>query len=379
MYDIIIVGAGIAGIYCASILQKTYKVLLLESNSHAGGRIHTIESPHYEAGAARFNHRHTRLRSLIKKYRLTPIPISSTFQYLESPQGPEYFLTTMKKLTHVKRTPHLRNISFYDYCKEKLSSQEATLLMNVFGYRSEFVTMNAYDAIHSFQRDFLKEEYFVVQEGFSTLCDRMLVNVDIRLNTPVHTLVREKDGFKVNDERCKQVILTIPPTCLYRFPLLTHIFPLLEGIVACPLLRIYAIYHPVWFKGMPRITTSSILRQIIPINDSGLIMISYVDGDDIQPFIRNNQLKSNKTIQRIIQKELHRLFPDKTIHEPSYFSCHYWKIGAHALLPSYPDPRPKLIQPLPGMYLCGEAYSYQQAWIEGALETAHHVVQHIEL
>ena len=42
MYDIIIVGAGIAGIYCASILQKTYKVLLLESKSHAGGRIHTI-------------------------------------------------------------------------------------------------------------------------------------------------------------------------------------------------------------------------------------------------------------------------------------------------------------------------------------------------
>ena len=63
MYDILIIGGGISGLYNYVRLINSYrKVLLLEKNDYFGGRIYqykdTILSEKYEfpAGAARFNH-----------------------------------------------------------------------------------------------------------------------------------------------------------------------------------------------------------------------------------------------------------------------------------------------------------------------------------
>jgi hypothetical protein len=40
---------------------------------------------------------------------------------------------------------------------------------------------------------------------------------------------------------------------------------------------------------------------------------------------------------------------------------------------------PRVAQPLPGvpLYVCGEAYSCSQGWVEGALETAEEIVRRV--
>jgi monoamine oxidase len=62
--------------------------------------------------------------------------------------------------------------------------------------------------------------------------------------------------------------------------------------------------------------------------------------------------------------------------EPFGGGWHFWKIGADA-----PRVARRMVQPLDGvpLYLCGEAWSRQQGWVEGALETADDVLDRLRL
>jgi monoamine oxidase len=53
---------------------------------------------------------------------------------------------------------------------------------------------------------------------------------------------------------------------------------------------------------------------------------------------------------------------------------HMWKIHEKSWLVAE-----RMLQPVPGqpVYVCGEAYSFQQGWVEGALDRAEHMVQRI--
>ena len=43
IYDYIILGGGISGIYSSYILSKKYNVLILEKNDYMGGRIKEVD------------------------------------------------------------------------------------------------------------------------------------------------------------------------------------------------------------------------------------------------------------------------------------------------------------------------------------------------
>ena len=115
MYDLIVVGGGIAGLYTIykylelvkekNKLIKTKnnkikpRILLIESTSRLGGRIHTIiklnkENPNdknkkplvYEAGGARFSKKHKLLFELIKDFKLESklYPLNSEKVFISS-------------------------------------------------------------------------------------------------------------------------------------------------------------------------------------------------------------------------------------------------------------------------------------------------------
>ena len=86
MIDIVIVGGGIAGLYCALNLSKQYKVVLCDERNYLGGRIITHKNPQYEIGAARFNTGHKLLRKLIKKYNMQTYKLNKTLDFLDKKQ-----------------------------------------------------------------------------------------------------------------------------------------------------------------------------------------------------------------------------------------------------------------------------------------------------
>jgi len=73
IYDYIIVGGGISGLFMAYKLSQTDNdVLLLESSNRLGGRLLTkVENGvQFELGGARISSKHTKVLSLLKEFEL---------------------------------------------------------------------------------------------------------------------------------------------------------------------------------------------------------------------------------------------------------------------------------------------------------------------
>ena len=88
MYDYLIVGAGISGLYTAYKINQYYpnkKICIIEATSYIGGRLHTINYDGFtlDGGGARFNTKQYRVVSLVKELNLQSklISISNTIKY----------------------------------------------------------------------------------------------------------------------------------------------------------------------------------------------------------------------------------------------------------------------------------------------------------
>ena len=182
-YDIIIVGGGIAGLYCAHKLSKNNRVALFDERSYIGGRIYTHPKG-YEVGAARLNNNHKLLLELIKYYKLTKIVLPKEVDYIECFENRknkitlnsniEFQKTLNKVIERTKTTKNLNKITFYEHLVNILKSKEkADHIVNIFGYYSEIKEMNALDAYNTFKNDFGDIQYYVLMEGLSNLCENM--------------------------------------------------------------------------------------------------------------------------------------------------------------------------------------------------------------
>ena len=401
VYDIIIIGGGIAGINSALKLSKNKKVLLLDERSYWGGRIITKYQPRYEIGAARFSNKHKLLNKLIKRYNLTKISIPQTIDYLQvSDAGVEFISDVHKKIDKYFRDllkkskkftkSNLQTMTLFELmnlCNDEEISQE---IVDMFGYFSEIKRMNAYDALSTFKEDFVNVQYFILKEGLTHLCKEMVLEAKqngciCKNGMFVKDVKKNGDIFEVSGDNYKyqggKVVFAIKGGQLKQFNLLKPIHKDIDCLHNSELCRIYAKYpirqNGVWFSNLRRTTPNSSLRQIIPIDyQDGLIMISYTDGEDVGEFkIKDNKLMKESKIRDKIHVELNRLF-DGRVPQPTYFKVHYWTVGAHHWKPGCNSDKltKDLLNPIKNVYICGESFSQKQAWVEGALETSELII-----
>lgn len=415
-YDFVIIGGGIGGLYCVEkLIQKyknTKKILLLDERSYFGGRLITHKRPIYEIGAARFNNNHKLLLKLINKYKLTKIKLPSSVDYIYKTKNEviyykdanKTFDMIMKNIINESRKykkEELINLTlkqFIDMISE--TTQLSEKLIHIFGYNSEIAKMNAHDSLRSFDKDFTNNNFYVLKEGFSELCEAMVrkneYNVDYKLNHKVDNIKKGDNIFEIIGTNIKsnknyifnskKIIIAVKSEQLRQFKLLKPVFPYLKCLYNAPLLRIYAKYpidkntKKAWFCDLPRLTTNSFLRHIIPIDpNSGLIMISYTDGSDTNIFLQDKtrqKLKDDDVIKNMIQDELKIILPNYNVPQPTYFKTHLWHVGAHHWKPKCNSEKiyNQIKNPLKNVYIIGEAFSQKQAWVEGALETVETMI-----
>jgi monoamine oxidase len=399
IYDYIIVGAGLSGLYSAYKLLKEnpeLKILILERNRDVGGRIDTQDG--LEAGAGRFHENQPLIMGLIRELGLSQhmVPIKTYEHFIANKQlhsmEPvnkiiDYVIKTSKKTDK----NILKNMVFLDYVKQVLSDGDASFLLDFYGYSSELTNMNAYDTINLMKNHLNHTtQFYRMEGGLSQIVRELIRRIDAKIM--VHRRVNdiqynsETTQFEITcDEIKKQYkshkcICAVTKETLLKLPIFKPIYKVLQLIETLPLCRIYARFpptksHPTWFNGMPQVTINNNLRIMIPIDEeSGTIMMSYTDNK----YARFWKRLLDKDGIEAINREHQRLIKKTTgidVPAPQDTKVYYWEHGVVYFKPGF-DSETMLKQirhPMPNipLYVCGENYSeFNSQWMEGALDTS---------
>lgn len=412
IYDIIIVGGGIAGLYKAHQLLKkdtNKKILLLEATNRLGGRIYTYhDNSTYksgiEAGAGRFHKGHRKLMNLIKELGLDHLitPISTNKHYIPTPNTPppktqpnEYINQVLTASTHTP-TKQLQSQTFLEYAKKVLPSHHpspAQTILDSFGYSTELTDMNAYDTINLIKTHYNNKNYYGLKGGMEQIITHLISRlesypnfeyhlrepaIDIQPQTPNSTIIQiktPKTTYTAN--KC---ICALIKEDLEKIPIFRPIQPTLKKIKNFPLCRIYCTFpkdpqtNQPWFHDLSKMTTNNNLRYIIPINPKeGTIMISYTDNKYADFWNHIQTTQGTQALNRELQNQLREIFPHKKIPLPTHTKMFYWKHGVAYFQPNFDSIKDlaKIHHPFPNLpiEICGENYSAKNVqWIEGALE-----------
>ena len=445
MYDLIVVGGGIAGLYTIykylEIVKEKNKlkskndkikprILLIESTSRLGGRIHTIiklnkENPNdkskkplvYEAGGARFSKSHKLLFELIKEFKLEsklyPLTSEKVFISSDNPTKEIKITNQLDKilqeiLTRIeekqKQNPksyteeYLLSKTFHQIAKE-ISPKLIDDFTQLYPYYSEVYIMNARDAIINLKRDFMSNvQYYILSGGIEVIIQKLVSvikpKIDIILDAPLtdfnidtinendinicYNVLTKKKNFKTS-----KLVLAIPSKNLLELPFIqkeklkrfsnVSLKSLVKMVSPQPLFRIYAKYKTPWLSH--QVITDSPLRFIIPCDNTGLIMISYTDGLYTKFWLKLYQ-QSQKKLLEVLNKKVKELFPNIEIPEIEWLDANpYWESGAHYWTPRKTNIDATQLEneirhPLNNLWIVGEAFSNHQAWIEGSLDTS---------
>jgi len=403
-YDVIIIGGGISGLFLAYKLSNTnLKIIVLEGSSGLGGRIQTIkkEDISYEAGAARFHTSHTKIMTLINEIDLQEdtIKLPKEIKYKLAKKSKVSVTKLLQEAFEKKKKfshDHLKNITFFQYLVTVFDFDTAEFIQESFGYDSEIIDLNAHAALIMFEDDLFKDgDYFILKNGMSSIIGKLETilklspNVFIKTNCLVkeiqdsHIITMKDDKFFYD-----HLICAIPKKPLQSFQYFkdNNISNLIDSVDPYPLLRIYAKYpsKDVWFKKIKRTITNNYIRQIIPIDyDNGLIMISYTDGKYAEMWNQYNVASiDNEILIEALHKEIKELF-NITPPQPEFVSTHYWTDGLHLWNTGYDinEVSKQILKPYndKNIYICNEAYSKKQGWIEGCLSMCYELIKKINI
>lgn len=392
----------------------------------------------FEEGASRFNQYHKKLLHLIKELKLEKYihPISSHSKYypnesLSSDNADNTEINTITKtnkriesnilnvIRHMKKESKdiLQKTVFEEYALQLITKDEIKEVMDSTGYYAEYKRMNAYDFLRLYKKWINPNiQYYGLYGGLSTIIDRLEEEikdkVDILKGNYGHVIQIEKIrdnkkiiGYYVHTEKriykTRCCILALPKNALLQLSILKSIKKELNSIYETPLCRIYSFYSSknIWWKNIKtKITTQTPIRMIIPIQDN-LIMSSYSDdifadkwnkiNDKETTDPKKNQL--NKYITKYTRdifgndcNDCHHRNHRNHIQEPEDSKIFYWKYGVGCWKKGVDSISVyhKIIEPFSKteerFYICGENYSFNQGWIEGALEMADDVYKRLK-
>ena len=373
---VIVIGAGIAGLYVARTLRQRHKVaaLVLEASSVPGGKIKTVYDEQgrvkYEAGPWRVPGDHRRVIDLFEELDVTLRSASTEYRSSD------------------RRDRSMPGLSEWDVDalrrRNPLSADHGDLA-------------TGFANVHSTASGTLSDMHdnrtqFVTDEGFSCAVDKLAATTRILFDTRVVDIRRNGVDYVVQC-RCREsgdlfvnrtytattVFVCVPPHCAERWTIISQwARAQLYSVQSIPLHHIYSqTSAPTKFH---MYAPTSLLGQGVSSQyNNSWFQSSYTSGR-LSRFWHNLRLANPAMFASVLVEEVKRLL--HLIIEPNTISSHYNEHAYHAWRPnphfdiekavrSALMPNPKH---LPNIFWCGEAFSKHQGWMEGALETAQMAV-----
>jgi monoamine oxidase len=412
-YDVIIIGSGMAGLYTGIHLQKRgRRILIVEREKILGGRASTFKQKvggvdlQWEAGAGRISEHHHLLRGLMRKYKLTWIPISGHPKFVESYGQPidegsfEPGLPVFMEPLHGLPAEALATNTVRSLLTKIHGPKLTDEYLDRYPYRGEVDTLRADLGIDIFRHEMGPNEKFgICGEGLSAVVEGMRAEFEAKggkiLTGHACAKVEQKELVKVTCSlegepavfEGKHAIFAVPEAAL------KHIQPFatwkgLKRVAMKPLLRIYGTFPlesgKLWTEKYGRVVTPEPVRYMIPGNPAiGSVQISYTDSDDADYWKQKLDAVGEAKVGEEIVGQLRRLLTPR-IPGPTFVKAHYWEHGVSYWLPGAYNPKEvsqEAFRPfpqMPGVHVCGESFSMRQAWIEGALEHAGALARNLE-
>jgi monoamine oxidase len=424
MFDAAILGGGISGLYLAYKLLKTQqatlgkprRILLIEKSKSIGGRIHTYKDAHMsvEAGAGRIHKGHHRFLGLIRElglgHLLVQIDNDSRFVRQEdntigdSPYRP---IASLLIREAKKRPKHeLIQKTLFEFAVEVCGKESAELALDSFGYTTEFLVMNAYDAIELMKIIALHSEYYVLSGGLvqvvEALVERIKTLGGIIVQGQSVDAIRYRraapsggpytifcsGGVEYEARRCVATF-TAKAVAAIRFLGDTEFKEwakdwkriIKASIFGGSLCRIYSKFDESWFAKLGKLTIDNDLRMIIPIDaKTGVVMISYSDGPVANKWAKLEESAGIREVNRRLKSLVEDGLGIKLVGGPKHTKLFhwsdavgYWRVGADSA-----KVERMAVDGFCGMHFAGENYSRaNQQWVEGSLDTSDLVLDRI--
>ncbi len=384
LYDYIIVGGGIAGLYANYLLSDKYNGLLLEKHSHFGGRAYEMDfhGSLIKLGAGIMADHNHELIKLLNQTKFMNIKINRFRSTVET-----YDVKTHKP-SDFNMTAAISKIIAAYKCKSK--NHNLTMkqfLVKNFGqkFTNDFILNCEY---HDFTKSdvnyFIKyyDIYDMSHDSYDVLLIKWidlinkLVKKNCLNNINVLNIYKENNIFHIRTENniylCKKIYIatTLKPLLKISKNIINIDYKKYIGTV--PFVRIYCYFKNGYKSDIPHYTiVNNKLQKVIKINDK-ILMASYSDSSNalywkkIKTLSKANQIK-------IVSKYLSQLNINNKIDD---IVIAFWDEGVHYYKPTNNLEKTikKLSNPEKNVYVIGEMISYKQGWVEGAIQSVNKII-----
>jgi len=409
MYDYIIIGAGIAGLYTAYNVKKTHpnsSFLLLEANhkKYIGGRIHQEKfSDHLVTTGAGIG-RKAKDKYLIKLmdeldiiYHEFKVKTTYTFDPLDLKK-------TLKELQHHFETNHQPRCTFREFALPILGSEKYKLFLLSAGY-TDYENDGVEEVLYMYGFEDNVCCWTALSIPWNELTRKLVENIGIlhiKTNAFVTHVEDLNDHVSINVSNhsskehiyeCRKLIMATTITSLRT--LLKN--PIYNEIEAQPFFRIYATVSKKYIeimkekiKGTTIVTNE--LQKMIPMDpDHGLYMIAYSDNKNAMK-IKNSMKQSIVSEDKSYNLDKLNYMDDKEYMTNLIKTAvgipdlkltkivgFYRDAGTHYYKPlnkTYSSRMEFIKQaqrPSKNIFVIGEVVSENQGWTNSALSTYHKI------
>jgi hypothetical protein len=387
MFEYVIIGGGIAGLYAYDkLLEQGYRnIILLEANNYVGGRI-GIDMWYgarlsIGAGIGRKN-KDILLQRLCKKHGIELKEFEVNKDVSEDMMTETELRNTVAILKREYNERYHKELTFRQYGMEVLGAAQYQKFIKTYEY-TDMEKADTYETLNYYGFDDGYNGWTGLSVPWDELLDKMAQGKRIKLNEAVIKITcQETNILEVETERhiyktAKVVIATTVDTVRALLGR-RQIYRQVEGQ---PFMRIYGKFGRETAELMHSLVPRSKIvgnqiKRIIPMSED-VYMIVYSDNASAT-YMEKHVTGNDKESREFLSEKLRRGLLTQEPLPLTAIKKYYWHIGTHYMRPfmegeNYTTWIKEAQNPTCNIFVVGEAFSRNQGWVEGALESVEAV------